>query len=155
MMAGMDELTAFTAFTEARLAEEEAAARDRLCIHCGNPTIALGGPFGVTGYTHGRRGVGNGDVWQGVRCPRRLTGAAPVQNPDRVLREVAAGRAILAVHAQLNDSIWCQTCDPGADPFGDSDAWYPCRTLRAVAAVWSDHADYRAEWAPAPERMTL
>ena len=67
--------------------------------------------------------------------------------PARVLREVEAGRAILADHHQEGTSIWCNRCDPGAD-LGDSSTWYPCRTLRAIAAVWSDHPDYRQEWAP-------
>lgn len=78
----------------------------------------------------------------------RLADAAHISrhDPARVLREVEAKRAILAVHAQLNGSIWCQTCDPGADPFGDSEAWYPCRTMRLLAAVYIDHADYQQEW---------
>jgi hypothetical protein len=25
---------------------------------------------------------------------------------------------------------------------------YPCRTLRALAAVYADHPDYRDEWKP-------
>lgn len=81
--------------------------------------------------------------WAGVGAT--ATAHAAQHDPARVLREVAAKRAIMAVHAQLNDSIWCQTCDPGADPFGDSDAWYPCRTVRALATAWSDHPDYKAK----------
>jgi Family of unknown function (DUF6221) len=68
--------------------------------------------------------------------------------PARVLRQVEAMREILAVHAQLSSSIWCQTCDPGAAPFGGSDAWFPCKTVRVLASAWSDHPEWRQEWAP-------
>jgi hypothetical protein len=48
--------------------------------------------------------------------------------PARVLREVEAGRKILALTFQYDLMI---------------------DLLGAVAAVYSDHPDYRAEWAPA------
>ena len=62
-------------------------------------------------------------------------------DPARVLREVAAKRAILAEHAA------------GADPCDVHDAslrTIPCDTVLHIAAVWSDHDDYRQEWAPEP-----
>jgi hypothetical protein len=31
---------------------------------------------------------------------------------------------------------------------GDDPEVSPCTTLRAIAATWSDHPDYRPEWAP-------
>jgi len=73
---------------------------------------------------------------------------------DRVRREVAAKRAIVAEHRDTwNDyadgdgiertSHECRTCEPSGSP----DDW-PCPTIKAVAAVWSDHPDYKAEWSP-------
>ena len=54
----------------------------------------------------------------------------------RVLREVAARRTILALHPPMwpddPDSTTCSRCGL---------AW-PCATLRALAAVYSDHPDY-------------
>jgi hypothetical protein len=47
--------------------------------------------------------------------------------PDRMIREVEAKRAIIAEHSPY---------------FGGS---YPA--LRHLAAIYSDHPDYRAEWA--------
>jgi Family of unknown function (DUF6221) len=69
-------------------------------------------------------------------------------DPARVLRQVKAGRAILNLHRQLNESVWCATCDPGGEN-GDGAAWYPCLTLRLMATAYSNHPDYRPEWAPA------
>jgi hypothetical protein len=59
-------------------------------------------------------------------------------DPGRVLREVAAKRAILAVHWPCANSghTWC-----GAD----HEEW-PCRTVGHLAAVYSDHEGYRPEW---------
>jgi hypothetical protein len=54
-------------------AADEAIAGDTLCHNCGHPIRRKDGSS--TGWTHGgahrRRG------WQGVRCPRKLTGAVP------------------------------------------------------------------------------
>lgn len=60
--------------------------------------------------------------------------------PLRMLREVAAGRAILELHA----------AEPGQHP---DFCWHdkhelPCLTLRIRAAVYSDHPDYRQGWKP-------
>jgi hypothetical protein len=70
------------------------------------------------------------------------------QDPARVLREVESDRKLLEWHhAELIDVInadgdercgyWCAECD--YEPF-------PCRTLRARVAIWSDHPDYDPGW---------
>jgi hypothetical protein len=53
-------------------------------------------------------------------------------DPARVLREVAAKRAILELHAQGTD--W------------DGEPW-PCSTIRALIAIWRDHPDFDPAWA--------
>lgn len=64
-------------------------------------------------------------------------------DPARVLREVAAKRAILAEH----DDRCCVK-----DVSGYSvQEWYdpaddPCPTIRALAAIWNDHPDYDLAW---------
>jgi hypothetical protein len=77
-------------------------------------------------------------------------------DPARVLREVAAKRAIAAEHQprRVGQSLtWCGRCHQvirdareDEDPCGPFD--WPCPTMRALAAAWSDHPDYRAGWAP-------
>jgi hypothetical protein len=69
-------------------------------------------------------------------------------NPARVLREVAAGRAILAEHphhyedaAHPEYGFGCDTCHWDNEySFGREIRW--CATLRALAAVYSDHPGY-------------
>lgn len=80
-------------------------------------------------------------------------------DPARVLREVEAKRRIVAIHNRRADVYpdtaggtfenCCQGCgfegvceDPVVENVND------CPELKALAAVWSDHPDFRAEWAP-------
>jgi hypothetical protein len=73
-------------------------------------------------------------------------------SPARVLREVEAKRAILAIHAPSEamgpDS--CAVCI--TDREGYPEEWcsddYPCQTLRVLVAVYRDHPDYDQGWAP-------
>jgi hypothetical protein len=65
-------------------------------------------------------------------------------DPARVLREVAAKRAIVAQHVAIPmrgiEASSCRECR----------STWPCSTVRHFAAVWSDHPDYRAEWKSEP-----
>lgn len=59
-------------------------------------------------------------------------------DPARVLREVAAKRAIMAEHGI------------DQDPCDAHDAMYesaPCDVILNLAAIYLDHPDYQAEWA--------
>ena len=92
--------------------------------------------------------------------------------PERVLREVEAKRAILEKHkvnsqAEVYDSIdwhakrveyeqvgkptgkteyWCWECDEDRDYQYIPHYEEGCPTLRLVAAVYSDHPDYQVKW---------
>ena len=58
--------------------------------------------------------------------------------PSAVLAECAAKRAIAGLHKV------------GADQCDEHNAMFesiPCPTIRALAAVYADHPDYRQEWA--------
>lgn len=55
-------------------------------------------------------------------------------DPARVLREVEAGRRILARHTMCVQGLH-------AGP-------YPCPELADLLYRWADHPDYRPEWAP-------
>jgi len=74
-------------------------------------------------------------------------------DPARVLREVEAKRLIIAAHnttvrermrshPEYGQDYWCDTCSH-ENPTG---RW--CRTLLLLAAIYSDHPDYRQEWKP-------
>ena len=58
----------------------------------------------------------------------------------RALREVAAKRAILGLHAR---AVICQ-----GDWHEDGQEQLAEDVLRQLATVYSDHPDYRPEWAP-------
>jgi hypothetical protein len=78
-------------------------------------------------------------------------------DPARVLADVEAKRAIVALHASaevygyrggVEDA--CTECGSltATSTAGDSDyAPWPCDTLRLLAQPYRDHADWRAEWA--------
>ena len=65
-----------------------------------------------------------------------------MSEPARVLREVEAKRAILRWHPSERmryiDASRCPQCE----------LTWPCPTVRLIAAVYSDHPDYRDEWKP-------
>lgn len=119
-----------TEFLNARYAEEEAAARE-----------ATPGPwktedadeYGAEVYTATGTAVAVSREGGGVG----LEDAAHIAlwDPARVLREIAAKRAILELHAEAGMGDCAHSSDP-------------CPTLRHLAAVYADHPDYQPEWAP-------
>jgi hypothetical protein len=72
--------------------------------------------------------------------------------PERILREVQAKRAILDVHSpgypvtypEPSGQPTCAVCHAGGWDW-DPEKW-ACATVRALAAVYSDHPDYQKEW---------
>jgi hypothetical protein len=72
----------------------------------------------------------------------------------RVLSEIAAKRAILGRHKPHETAFKGPACDWCSDDVDDRpQLWkepWPCPDARSLAAVWSDHPDYRPEWAPTP-----
>ena len=79
-----------------------------------------------------------------------IAGHIARHDPARVLREVAAKRAILAEHLHVKTSgspgFGCRICHQDRDYGIYGEGW--CGTIRPVAAVFSDHPDYRPEWSP-------
>jgi len=74
-------------------------------------------------------------------------------DPARALREIAAKRAIVTGHSWFSPTIGpnagkpcCTRCGAGLDDVYLTEPW-PCDDLRILAAVWSDHPDYKQEWA--------
>ena len=72
-------------------------------------------------------------------------------DPARVLAECEAKRRIVEMHHSTPapgvdrdgfdlGGYWCNECDDGIS--------WPCPTLRALAAVYAGHPDYRDEWRP-------
>jgi hypothetical protein len=87
----------------------------------------------------------------GVDEPRALPHIAR-HDPARVLRQVAALRAVMEIHEPVKSSLpsftapmVCGVCSPGKEEGWDA----PCPTLRHLASIWSDHEDYDPAWATA------
>ena len=100
-----------------------------------------------TGWTHGARAMS--DDWQGVRCPRRLTGALPWPDPDRVLREVEVKRAFLVRYEFAANQVAVHAVNGDA---AEREAWEKIAgalelDVRTITAVYSDHPDYDPAWA--------
>lgn len=124
----------------AQLDADEKVVQDRLCVNCGNGVAPLSGPLGVTGYTHeGLRLNDQGELergWEGRRCQGRLTGAEPVQNPARVLREIDSKR-------QLLDELLPEPSEPETDAELHARFAHPAyeyRTTEGPRKQW-DYAD--------------
>lgn len=69
--------------------------------------------------------------------------------PARVLREVAAKRAILARHKPLHGryGLCCAHCSRDIDSPGLGVPW-PCADVRDLVTAWSGHPDYSGDWKP-------
>jgi len=66
--------------------------------------------------------------------------------PSAVLAECAAKRAIIADHSEFVEAIdYLSAALPGGLN-QEPDAPWRTSTLRHLAAVYADHADYREEW---------
>jgi len=110
-----------TEFLEARIAEDEATARN-----AGNsPVIEVARRYGKVAAQHFYA------RW----------------DPARVLAECEAKRAIIEAHpieySKVSDYTDCVACL-------DVDTYdaYPCLTMRALGYVYAGHPDYRQEWRP-------
>jgi len=116
-------------FLEARIADDEAAART---VHDVAKCDAMLYEEDMAAYA--------------ARTPGCDCGY-----PARVLREVDAKRKIVAEHAMEPGMLppsCVRCCDTNTAQYPqrwDALTW-PCPTVRALAAVWSDHKDYDLAW---------
>ncbi len=74
------------------------------------------------------------------------------QDPVATLARVEALRALVTLHRPAKNvgGHACRTCfKPGDNEYEMSDGWWPCDTVRQLAATWSWHPDHDQEnWAP-------
>lgn len=136
-------------FLRARLDDDERIAQ----AATSGAWIPIGNSIGaeVNGCTCGTGGHPYGGLHEqycGLEGPVVQAAAVDVEHIARhdlarVLREVAAKRAIIDRHALLKSNShlpdWCDECD----------SEFPCHTLLTLAEIHSDHPDYRqrTEWA--------
>ena len=133
-----------TDFLLARIAEDEAVTQAAADF----PHSIRSTPGGTTFDIVADSQDGRADHWLAV-------------DPARVLAECEATRRIVEEHRLITDperlvKVWrdptpgvaCERC--AGDPLGDRplEDIGPCDTLLFLAAVYSDHEDYREEWRP-------
>ena len=122
----MDDLTAFIS---ARLDEDEAIAKAAANRHwlTDDNIITLHPEHDGDGY---------------MSWPTRADAQhAASHDPARVLREVAAKRAVVGAYAKADE--WVNVSAGATAGYARQ---IMDETLRHVAAVWSDHPDYKPEW---------
>jgi hypothetical protein len=134
--------------------EDELAASDTL-----SPALQVGRFRGktvprwkITGSGFGLIDVDGGTVRAQNIFPAEAAHVVR-HDPARVLREVGAKRDIVKFHPITRDVIavkpdglhgfGCATCHQDE---GLTMGYGWCATLLALAAVYADHPDYRAEW---------
>lgn len=143
------------AFVSARLADDEAAAK----AACGGDARrATWRPQDHPSDTAMVWDAHDGVVVYNEGAPDDAEAAhIALHDPARVLREVEAKRAILALHGVTIDrervrddsgqtveevAVLCRLCGWVAAVEGAG-----CSTVQLLAAAWSGHPDYQQEWA--------
>lgn len=124
-------MTTLLEFIEARLAEDEQTARAAIAeVEQGASWLAI-----------------TDDVWKrAVFDADRIADHIARHDPARVLREVQAKLAALALHSPHHHGA-CPTCWRVTARSSTRED-FPCPTLRLLAAPYADHSDYRSEWSP-------
>lgn len=147
-----------TEFLLARIAEDEAMARaaiDPFVLIEGNERPEWQEPDDGAWTQEGNSPSVNGEALTIYdEGGHHLTHAVHIArwDPKRVLAECASKRVIAEEHQSVRDDgwksgeehdyLWCASCGS----LDDSPVPFPCFTTQALAAVYSDHPDYRQEW---------
>ena len=122
----------FVTFLSVRLDEDAGAAR-RAARHMGSPD-----------WRQGETGDGRDMVAMGeheVGLDSRIGAHIARHDPARTLREIEAKRAILGRCVQ-------QAAKEHDNAMEEDRTWVLWPVLFDLAAVYSDHPDYRQEWKP-------
>ena len=118
-----------TEFLEARIAEDEARARD---------------------FEHAQALTMNGDYGNYDAIYTAPSNWAALERigftPERVLDESAAKRAVMREHAGMVEAVERLSAALPGDLNQEPDAYWRTATLYHLAAVYADHPDYDAAW---------
>lgn len=140
-------------FLRARLDEDEStaeAARRQVAERaCPPPQVdewaARAGHWGVVPWLYSGRAEADLAQWGRVEIATLANDHVARHDPARVLAEVEAKRALLVLHARLDDQPFCATCDAPSGIPGPSQG---CGTLSLLALPYADHPDYDERWRP-------
>ena len=138
-------MTDLIAFLNVRLDADEASAREAMA----DPGMAANWNETTSGCLDVGLPDHGGENWRDyvwLQGDSRVTRFIALHDPARMLREVEAGRALLAEH-EGECCVKGMCCGEVTDYFA-AGAGDPCPTLRILAAIWRGHPDYRQEWKP-------
>lgn len=79
-------------------------------------------------------------------CTEYYDGGWSIEHEIHIRRECAAKRAIIGMHRKSPSPFDEGLCAMCAEAGANGQA-YPCDTIKVLAAIYSDHPDYRQEWA--------
>src|SRR5699024_4506148 len=135
---GGSSMTDIVDFLLARIAEDEAAAQAAV-VRSDDPEIDGVDTWDVL---RGQTVIGPAlDQIRSVHLPDGATAEHIARHdPARVLRECDTKRRIVAAHDGSFDGV------QNTHPCDGTNGVYDCDTLRALAAVYADHPDFREEW---------
>ena len=141
-------MTTLTDFLLARIAEDEAAAREaQEWTYQQEAEWWAEGEWWLEGVCMSTIGSGHtGSHIVGYSYSDQTAEHIARHDPARVLAECEAKRRIAEEHVNegaLDGLSYCGTCE---DRRKHDAANWPCVTIRALAAVYADHPDYREEW---------
>lgn len=133
----MDDIAAIAEFIEARLAEREALAKR--CRRHPGPWVHEA----HSGLLPAARDIFDADGMPvAIANGSYLADHIAANDPDGVLRDVAAKRKILAEHAAVIRLAGLTAQEAGFL------GWYREWVLKHLATAYSDHPGYRPEWKP-------
>jgi Family of unknown function (DUF6221) len=140
------------AFLNARLDEDEAAANEATPGSWYSFNSGHGDDWYVASRNYGQVSTGMHAEMENVEIlmierDHRDADFIARWDPARVLREVDAKRRILAEHRVWEPRWGCTRCREWIGGIPEKVAW-PCPTVRALAAVYSDHPDCDPAWSP-------
>lgn len=142
----MDDLIAFV---KARLDEDETIAREAASVAGPDWTWKTLVPEGYDEPTDYITSVAGSFLMDTMGSIQAESPHVARHDPVRVLREVEAKRAIvdevLKYEATIDGEWGCGHTEEQIAAGGCPEIQVPA-SLRSLAAVWSDHPDYRAEW---------
>jgi len=138
--------TTITEFLEARIAEDEAVARAAKSGRWKTEAVEHGRFAGIESRIYSLTGshilLSHTDGEAGQATNENAAHIAR-HDPARVLAECAAKRAIIEEHYWRSEEghRGCGLCNYNRD-YGWEETG-PCKTIRALAAVYADHPEYQ------------
>ena len=151
-MTDATETLTIDAFIKARLREDEGIAREAAEVDSEGPSwrIRKVQHNGMYVFGEGQIAPPGGKLGMAEDAQTIHVGR---HDPERALREVARNRRVLERHRKFvpSDGVLLIGITGSGDicagcGMSNGHRSWPCAEVRDLAAIWSSHPDFRAEW---------